>query len=157
MDEIFKFLPNLNGEKLSIGIVCSRFYEEIALIQLNACKKELFSLGICEKNLTTIMVPGSLELAVMLSHMAKISKLNALIAIGAIIRGETYHFEIVCNETAAAISSITLETGISIANGVLTVNSYEQAVKRALKKGIDCARVAIEMANSIMELKNNSK
>jgi len=126
--------PDLNGEGLHIGIVRARFNEEIGQAELEACLKELAELGVA------------------LSHMAETFEFDALIALGAVIRGETYHFEVVSNEMATAITRISLETGVPVANGVLTVDTDEQAQARAAGKGRDCAQVAVEMANLVAAL-----
>ncbi|AZW20609.1 6,7-dimethyl-8-ribityllumazine synthase [Bordetella bronchiseptica] len=139
--------PDLNGEGLHIGIVRARFNEEIGQAQLQACLEELGKLGVDERDVMVVSVPGALELGVALARMAESYEFDALIALGAVIRGETYHFEVVSNESAAAISRIALETGIPVANGVLTVDTDEQAQARAAGKGADCAQVAVEMAN----------
>ena len=143
--------PDLNGEGLHIGIVRARFNEEIGQAELEACLKELAELGVDERDVMVATVPGALELGVALSHMAETFEFDALIALGAVIRGETYHFEVVSNEMATAITRISLETGIPIANGVLTVDTDEQAQARAAGKG-DCAQVAVEMANLVAAL-----
>ena len=109
----------------------ARFNEEIGQAELEACLKELAELGVDERDVMVATVPGALELGVALSHMAETFEFDALIALGAVIRGETYHFEVVSNEMATAITRISLETGIPIANGVLTVDTDEQAQARA--------------------------
>ncbi len=139
--------PDLNGEGLHIGIVRARFNEEIGQTELAACLDELAKLGVDERDVMVVSVPGALELGVTLARMAESYEFDALIALGSVIRGETYHFEVVSNEMATAISRISLETGIPVANGVLTVDTDEQAVSRAEGKGRDCAQVAVEMAN----------
>jgi 6,7-dimethyl-8-ribityllumazine synthase len=144
--------PDLNAEGLHIGIVRARFNEEIGHAALEACLDELEKLGIDERDVMVVSVPGALELGVTLARMAETSEFDALIALGAVIRGETYHFEIVSNEMSAAIARISLETGIPIANGVLTTETDEQAQVRAVAKGRDCAQVAVEMANLLAAL-----
>jgi len=139
--------PDLNGEGLHLGIVRARFNEEIGLAELDACLTELAELGVDERDVMVVTVPGALELGVALAQMAETFEFDALIALGAVVRGETYHFEIVSNESAAAISRIALETGIPVANGILTTETEEQAQERAAEKGRDCARTAVEMAN----------
>jgi 6,7-dimethyl-8-ribityllumazine synthase len=99
-----------------------------------------------------VTVPGALELGVTLARMAETFEFDALIALGAVIRGETYHFEIVSNESASAIARVALETGIPVANGVLTTETDEQAEARAADKGRDCAQCAVEMANLVAAL-----
>ncbi|NYT83980.1 6,7-dimethyl-8-ribityllumazine synthase [Pollutimonas harenae] len=144
--------PDLNGEGLHIGIVRARFNEEIGLTELDACLAELAEMGVDERDVMVVSVPGALELGVTLAQMAETFEFDALIALGAVIRGETYHFEIVSNESASAISRVSLETGIPVANGVLTTDTDEQAEARAAEKGRDCARAAIEMANLVAAL-----
>jgi 6,7-dimethyl-8-ribityllumazine synthase len=148
----YTLTPDMNGEGLHIGIVRARFNEDIGLIELDACLQELESLGVDERDIMVVTVPGALELGVTLARMAETFEFDALIALGAVIRGETYHFEIVSNESAAAISRISLETGIPVANGVLTTETDEQAEVRAADKGRDCAQCAVEMANLVAAL-----
>ena len=148
----FTLEPDMNGEGLHIGIVRARFNEEIGLIELDTCLQELEALGVDERNIMVITVPGALELGVTLARMAESYEFDALIALGAVIRGETYHFEIVSNESASAIARVALETGIPVANGVLTTETDEQAEVRAAEKGADCARCAVEMANLLAAL-----
>jgi 6,7-dimethyl-8-ribityllumazine synthase len=149
--------PDLNGEGLHIGIVRARFNEEIGQTEIEACLAELAELGVDERDIMIVSVPGALELGVTLAQMAETFEFDALIALGAVIRGETYHFEIVSNESAAAISRVALETGIPVANGVLTADTDEQAEARAAEKGRDCARTAIEMANLVAALEPESE
>ena len=148
----YTLTPDMNGEGLHIGIVRARFNEDIGLIELDACLQELESLGVDERDIMVVTVPGALELGVTLARMAETFEFDALIALGAVIRGETYHFEIVSNESAAAISRISLETGIPVANGELTTETDEQAEVRAADKGRDCAQCAVEMANLVAAL-----
>ena len=148
----YTLTPDMNGEGLHIGIVRARFNEDIGLIELDACLQELESLGVDERDIMVVTVPGALELGVTLARMAETFEFDALIALGAVIRGETYHFEIVSNESASAISRISLETGIPVANGVLTTETDEQAEVHAADKGRDCAQCAVEMANLVAAL-----
>ena len=149
--------PDMNGEGLHIGIVRARFNEEIGTAELQTCLDELAALGVDERDVMVVSVPGALELGVTLAQMAETFEFDALIALGAVIRGETYHFEIVSNESASAISRIALETGIPVANGVLTTDTDEQAQARAPDKGRDCARAAVEMANLVAALEPESE
>jgi 6,7-dimethyl-8-ribityllumazine synthase len=137
----------MNGKKLKIGVVQARFNANITDALAAACKAELLALGVAEKDITHITVPGALEVAVALQSMAEKSSFDALIALGCIIRGETYHFELVANESGAAITRIGLDYQVPIANAVLTTENLEQAVARQEDKGRDAARVAVEMAN----------
>jgi 6,7-dimethyl-8-ribityllumazine synthase len=138
---------DLDGKALRIGIVRSRFNEAIGLSMLEACRARLAELGVDEARVTSIAVPGALEVPLTLQTLAATGHYDALVALGAVIRGETYHFEIVSNESASGIASVALETGIPIANGILTTETDEQAESRASGKGRDCAEVAVEMAN----------
>ena len=138
---------NLDGTGLSIGIVRARFNETVGLAMLEACRSRLAELGVSPSKVEAISVPGALEVPLVLQKLAATGHYDALIALGAVIRGDTYHFEIVSNESASGISSVALDTGIPIANGILTTETDEQAVVRASQKGRDCAEVAVEMAN----------
>ncbi|MEO6986932.1 MAG: 6,7-dimethyl-8-ribityllumazine synthase [Paralcaligenes sp.] len=148
--------PDMNGEGLHLGIVRARYNEEVGQAELDACVAELAELGVDERDVMVVSVPGALELGVTLAQMAETFEFDALIALGAVIRGQTYHFEIVSNESASAISRVALETGIPVANGVLTTDTDEQAQARAVDKGRDCARVAVEMANLVAALEPES-
>jgi 6,7-dimethyl-8-ribityllumazine synthase len=153
----YTVMPDLNGEGLHIGIVRARFNEEIGMAELDACLAELAELGVDERDIMVVSVPGALELGVALAQMAETFEFDALVALGAVIRGETYHFEVVSNESASAISRVSLETGIPVANGVLTTETDEQAEVRAAEKGRDCARAAVEMANLMAALEPESE
>jgi 6,7-dimethyl-8-ribityllumazine synthase len=137
----------LNGKRLSIGIVQARFNADITNALANACKKELISLGVAEKDIVHVTVPGALEVPVALQAMAEKGHFDALIALGCIIRGETYHFELVANESGAAVTRIALDYQLPIANAIITTENMAQAVARQEEKGRDAARVAVEMAN----------
>ncbi len=137
----------MNGKKLKIGIVQARFNANITDALAAACKAELLALGVAEKDITHVSVPGALEVAVALQAMAEKASFDALVALGCIIRGETYHFELVANESGAAITRIGLDYQLPIANAVLTTENLDQAVARQVEKGRDAARVAVEMAN----------
>lgn len=148
----YSVTPDLNGEGLHIGIVRARFNEEIGMAELDACLRELGELGVEQSDVMVVSVPGALELGITLAQMADTMEFDALIALGAVIRGETYHFEIVSNESAAAMSRVALEFGIPVINGVLTTENEEQADQRAAGKGRDCAQAAVEMANLLLAL-----
>ena len=142
----------LDGRKLAIGIVQARFNESVTNALAAACLKELAALGVDEKNIRHVKVPGALEVANALQVMAETDKFDALIALGCIIRGETYHFELVANESGAALTRIALDYQLPIANAILTTENMAQAQARQIDKGIDAARVAVEMANLFNEL-----
>ena len=137
----------LNGEKLTIGIVQARFNEPITNALALACKTELIALGVPEENIDLVQVPGALEVPIALMAMAEKLKYSALVALGCIIRGETYHFELVANESGAGVSQVALDYRLPIANAILTTENLEQAIARQTDKGRDAARVAVEMAN----------
>lgn len=147
----------MNGEGLHIGIVRARFNEQVGQAELESCLAELEVLGVDERDVMVVSVPGALELGVTLAQMAETFEFDALIALGAVIRGDTYHFEIVSNESASSISRVSLETGIPVANGVLTTDTDEQAQARAEEKGRDCARSAVEMANLVAALEPDTE
>lgn len=142
----------LDGRRLYIGIVQARFNESITNALATACKDELASLGVKEKCIDHVLVPGALEVPVALQAMAERNQYDALIALGCIIRGETYHFELVANESGAGVSRVSLDYKLPIANAIITTENLEQAVARQTDKGRDAARVAVEMANLLDEL-----
>ena len=142
----------LDGKKLSIGMVQARFNESITNALAQACRQELLALGVEEKNIHHIKVPGALELPAALQALAERDEYDALVALGCIIRGETYHFELVANESGAAVSRLALDYRLPIANAILTVENMAQAKARQLEKGRDAARVAVEMANLLSDL-----
>ncbi len=144
--------PSLDGKKLHIGIVQARFNDSITNELARACKDELVALGVSEKHIHHVKVPGALEIPVALQAMAESDKFDALIALGCIIRGETYHFELVSNESAAGITRVGLDYQLPIANAVLTTDTVGQALARQIEKGQDAAKVAVEMANLLETL-----
>jgi len=143
---------NLNGKGMQVGIVLSRFNSDIGEGLLSACKSELLKLGVESDDITIATVPGALETPLILQHMALSEKYDALIALGAIIRGETYHFEVVANESARGISEVQLNTGVPVANAVLTTEDDDQAIARMHIKGAESAQVAVEMYNLVRAL-----
>ncbi|UVE66229.1 6,7-dimethyl-8-ribityllumazine synthase [Burkholderia pyrrocinia] len=150
--EIGQYQPNLEGDGLRIGIVQSRFNEPVCNGLADACVEELERLGVTGEDVLLVSVPGALEIPLALQKLAESGQFDALIALGAVIRGETYHFELVSNESGAGITRIGLDFNLPIANAVLTTENDEQAVARMTEKGRDAARVAVEMANLTMAL-----
>lgn len=142
----------LNGKRLTIGMVQARFNEPITNALAAACKAELLALGVAEKNIDLVQVPGALEVPVALMAMAAKLKYDALVALGCIIRGETYHFELVANQSGAGVSQVALDYQLPIANAILTTENLAQAIARQTEKGRDAARVAVEMANLLEEI-----
>ncbi|MDO8413683.1 MAG: 6,7-dimethyl-8-ribityllumazine synthase [Gallionellaceae bacterium] len=149
MKEIKK---NMNGTGMHIGIVQSRFNPEIGAGLLAACRTQLVQHGVRVQDITLATVPGALEIPLLLQQMAQSRKFDALIALGAVIRGDTYHFEIVANESARGISEVQLHTGMPIANAILTTDTDGQAQDRMAAKGAEAASVVIEMANALKAL-----
>ena len=142
----------LRGEGLSIGIVRARFNDELTSALAQACITELLALGVDEGDIGHVTVPGALEVPVALKALAETGDHDALVALGCIIRGETYHFELVANESGAGVTRVALDSGLPIANAILTVEDEAQAWARAEDKGRDAARVAVEMANLLEDL-----
>lgn len=140
-------IPNHNGNGLRIGIVQARFTNPIGTELVHACTDRLQKLGVNANDITLTTVPGALEIPLILQSMAQSKKFDALIAVGVVIRGETYHFELVANEAAAGVSQISLEHQIPIANAILTTENDAQAIARMSIKGSEAAFVAVEMAN----------
>ena len=145
--------PNFSTGDLRIGIVMARFNRDIGEGLLSGCRNELERMGVATANVTLATVPGALELPLVLQTMAQSGKFDALVALGAVIRGETYHFEIVSNESARGITDVQLTTGVPIANGVLTTENDDQALVRMAQKGGEAAQAAVEMANLLKAVK----
>jgi 6,7-dimethyl-8-ribityllumazine synthase len=144
---VYEFDNDLNGAGLRIGVVMSRFNLPVCEGLLSACVAELKRLGVADADMSIATVPGALEIPLVLQTMAQSGSFDALVALGAVIRGETYHFEVVSNDSCRAIMEVQLDTGVPIANGILTCESDEQAEVRMQPKGADCAQAAVEMAN----------
>jgi len=142
----------LDGKKLRLGIVQARFNEDVTNALAQACRAELLQLGVLEAHIDHVQVPGALEVPVALQALAETARYDALIALGCIIRGETYHFELVANGSGAGVSRIALDYQLPVANAILTTETLAQAVARQEDKGRDAARVAVEMANLMEHL-----
>ena len=142
----------VKGRGLKIGIVQARFNAGITDALTEACKAELVALGVADKDIEHLTVPGALEVPVALQAMAEKANYDALVAIGCIIRGETYHFELVANESSAGVTRVALDYQLPIANAILTTEDMPQAIARQIEKGRDAARVAVEMANLLEAL-----
>lgn len=151
-DEIIETERNLNGAGLKVGLVMSRFNIDVCEGLLGACTEELIKLGVAQKDITLVTVPGALEIPLALRKMAHSGKFDALVALGAVIRGETYHFELVANESGNGVTRVQLDTGVPIANAILTTETDEQALERMSIKGKEAAMVTIEMANLLKQL-----
>lgn len=151
-DNIEELEPDHRGAGLCIAIVMSRFNIDIGEGLLSSCSAALIKHGVREADICIVTVPGALEVPLALQKLALSGKYDALIALGAVIRGETYHFEIVSNEAAGGITSVQLDTGVPVANGILTTENDDQALARMAEKGADCALAAIEMANLLKRI-----
>lgn len=142
----------LDGDGLRIAIVRARFNDAITLKLEQACLTELTALGVAAKHIKQVSVPGALEIALALKALAEGEGYDALIALGCVIRGETYHFELVAQESGAGVTRVALDHQLPVANAILTVESEAQAWARVDDKGRDAARVAVEMANLLEDL-----
>jgi 6,7-dimethyl-8-ribityllumazine synthase len=144
--------PDLDGASLRIGVVQARFNEWAGQALADACLAQLAELGVDEDDITHITVPGALEIPLALAKLAQIDDFDALIAVGCVIRGDTYHFEVVANESARGVARVSLDFGVPVVNAILTTDDEEQARARVDEKGRDAARVAVEMANLMWAL-----
>ena len=138
---------SLSGSGLYVGIVIGQFNNEIADRMRDACEARLKEIGVASDNITCTGVPGALEIPIVLRAMALRRQHDALIALGSVIRGETYHFEVVSNESSRGVMAVQLETGVPIANGILTCENEDQIAERMVPKARECADVAVGMAN----------
>jgi 6,7-dimethyl-8-ribityllumazine synthase len=144
--------PDLDGASLRIGIVQARFNEWAGQALADACLEQLRELGVDDDDITHVTVPGALEVPLALARLAQTDDFDALIAVGCVIRGETYHFEIVANESARGIARVALDYSVPVANAILTTDDEAQARARVDEKGRDAAKVAVEMANLMWAL-----
>ena len=142
----------LDGRNLRIGIAQSRFNASLTDRLAQACRDELRNMGVEERHIRLVKVPGALELPLALAALAQSDDFDALIALGCVIRGETYHFELVADQSAAGVMRVSLDNDIPVVNAILTVENEAQAWARAEVKGRDAARVAVEMANLMEDL-----
>lgn len=146
---------NLNGDGVRVGVVQARFNEEITSGLWRACCSELLRLGVQNEDILHMTVPGALEIPVTLQRLAQSGEFDVLIALGTVIKGGTYHFELVCNESARNVSQVALDYDLPIVNMILTTYTEDQAIERIEEKGLDAARCAIEMGNLMMALDDN--
>lgn len=144
--------PDFEGDDLRVGLVQARFNEWAGRALAESCVGELVALGVDEGDITHVTVPGALEIPLALAKLAGTEDFDALIALGCVIRGETYHFEVVANESARGVAQVALEYGVPVVNAILTVETEEQARARVFEKGRDAARVSVEMANLLWSL-----
>lgn len=146
------YAPDHNGRGLKIGIVQARFSNEIGSAMLAIVRRQLTALGVADDDITAATVPGALEVPLVLQNMAASEQFDALVALGAVIRGETYHFELVANESGAGITRVGLDFNIPIANAILTTENDSQAHSRVREKAEDAAKAVVEMANLLNQL-----
>lgn len=150
------FEGNLVSQDIKVGIVCARFNEFIVSKLLSGCEDGLLRHGVKPDDISVAWVPGAFEIPLITSKMAKSGKYDAVIALGAVIRGSTSHYDYVCNEVSKGIAAVALESDIPVMFGVLTTDTIEQAIDRAGtkagNKGSECAQGAIEMVNLIRAL-----
>jgi 6,7-dimethyl-8-ribityllumazine synthase len=146
------YAKNTDGSQLKVGIVQACFTEEIGCQLLEACVDELGKLGVAPENIKLAKVPGALEVPLTLQAFAKTGHFDALVALGVVIRGETYHFELVANESGAGVSKVALDYNIPIANAILTTEDDDQALCRTQVKGREAAVVAVQMANLLKDI-----
>ena len=151
-DDILELEPGLDGAGLRIAIVMSRFNIDVCEGLLAACSAELRQHGVAPRDMLLVTVPGALEIPLAARKLAASGRFDAICALGAVIRGETYHFEVVSDQSAAGLARVQLDTAIPVANGVLTTDDEYQAEARMSHKGAEAARVAVEMANLLRQL-----
>jgi 6,7-dimethyl-8-ribityllumazine synthase len=144
---IKRIAPNTRGAGRRVGIVLSRFNAAIGDGLLAGALRALAEAGVADDDIVVATVPGALETPLALQRMAQTGDYDALVALGAVIRGETYHFEIVAGESASGVAGVQLEFGIPIGNGILTTDTDAQAQARAETKGFEAAEAALELAN----------
>ena len=147
-----RIAPRTTGASRRVGVVLSRFNPEIGDGLLASALRGLSDAGVAEGDVIVATVPGALEAPLALQRMAQSGDFDALVAIGAVIRGETYHFEIVANESARGVSEVALQFGIPIGNGILTCDTDNQARARMQTKGYEAAQAALEVANLLDDL-----
>ena len=147
--------PDLDGAELRIGVVQARYNSWAGEALLAACLRELANLGVDEDDVTVLTVPGALEVPLALATLASNGDFDALIALGCVVRGETYHFEIVAQQSAAGLTRVALDHRLPVVNAILTTDDEEQARTRVVDKGTEAARVAVEMANLLWALEED--
>jgi 6,7-dimethyl-8-ribityllumazine synthase len=152
-NSVFEYSEKFDGATLRVGVVTARFNPDICDGLRSACVAELEKLGVAAGDISLVSVPGALEIPLSLQAMAQSRRYDALVALGAVIRGETYHFEVVSNDACRGVMDVQLDTGVPIANGILTCENDDQAIARMTDKGRDCARAAVEMANLLKALR----
>jgi len=155
-NQILELEPDFDGSKLRIGIAMSRFNIDASEGLLSYCIEELQKRGVLEQDLLIVTVPGVLEIPLALHKMAEGRRFDALIALGSVIRGETYLFELLANESAAGLAAVQRDTKVPVANAIIICDDDDQAAVRMHVKGADAARAAIEMANLLKKLDSST-
>lgn len=143
---------HLDGSKLHIGMVQALFNQEVTDVLARDCERELLRLGVSARHITHVRVPGALEVGLALQALAEQQTFDALIALGCVIRGETYHFELVANQSAAALTRVSLDYQVPVINAILTTENLPQAVARQHIKGREAAAAAVQMALLLEQL-----
>ena len=147
---------NLVAQNIKVALLASRFNEFIVSKLISGAVDGLKRHNVCDDDITLAWVPGAFEIPLIASKLAKSGKYDAVICLGAVIRGATSHYDYVCNEVSKGVAHVSLETGIPVLFGVLTTDTIEQAIERAGtkagNKGYDCALSAIEMINLSKEI-----
>lgn len=149
---IHRVKPRTDGAARRVGIVQSRFNPDLGDGLLAGALRALKDANVPEDNVVVVTVPGALETPLVLQRLAQSGDFDALVAVGAVIRGETYHFEIVANESARGVAEVALQFGIPVGNGILTCDTDEQARARMDGKGYEAAQAALELANLFDDL-----
>jgi len=144
---ITRLEPSTRGDAHRVAIVQARFNPQIGKGLLAGALRALRAAGVADERITLVTVPGALEIPLALQRLAQTGSYDALVALGAVIRGDTYHFDIVANESAAGVAGVQLEFGVPIGNGILTCDTDAQAETRMSAKGADAALAALELAN----------
>ena len=147
---------NLVSQGIRVGVVCSRFNDFLVSKLLSGCQDGLLRHGVRDEDISVAWVPGAFEIPLVAAKMAKSGRFDAVIALGAVIRGSTTHYDYVCSEVSKGIAHASLESGVPVLFGVLTTETIEQAIERAGSKagnkGAECAQGAIEMVNLLRAL-----
>lgn len=148
--------PDVDGSGRSIAIVCSRFNDAIVTALEDGARRALLDRGVAPASIDTIWVPGALEIPQTAARVAATGRYDAVVALGAVIKGDTYHFEVVCDASAAGLMTLSLTTDVVVTNGILTVYDDEQARVRSAdddrNKGAEASIAALETLAAVDDL-----
>jgi 6,7-dimethyl-8-ribityllumazine synthase len=147
-----RIASSTEGAGRKVAIVLSRFNPQIGEVLLGGALHALREARVAEEDVTVVTVPGALETPLALQRLAQTRRYDALVALGAVIRGDTYHFDVVANESASGVATVQLDFGIPIGNGILTCDTDAQALARAERKGYEATQAALELANLLSKL-----